>query len=356
MSFGRPRATTNPYIVQLFEGLAAHPAVEPLLFSWRRAFRGEYDVFHVQWVEAMLDGRTPLRRRTKGLLFLLLLVSMRLRGIKLVRTAHNLVPHERHRGLRGLAIRLTERWTDAVIRLNEHTGLADEAATITIAHGHYRDWLAPHRVEVTPVPRRVLYFGLIRAYKGLEDLLEVMASDPDADLELRIVGSPQDEVIAARVRAAAAVDPRVTCELTYVDDATLAREVLSSAVVVLPYRAMHNSGALLLALSLDRPVLAPANAVTDDLAAEVGPSWVQRFSPALTMPDLLRSLEAADALTSMAPDLSGRDWRPAVDRHVGVYRTLVGLPAHEEHDRQREREVVDRADDRAEEDVPADTQ
>ena len=40
--------------------------------------------------------------------------------------------------------------------------------------------------------------------------------------------------------------------------------------MVLPYRQMHNSGAVLAALSLDRPVLVPA---TDQrgLGAEVGP-------------------------------------------------------------------------------------
>lgn len=351
MSFERPRATTNPYIVQLFEGLREHPDVEPQLFSWRRALSGKYDLFHVQWVETMLAGRTPLRRRAKELLYLALLGLIRVRGAKLVRTAHNLTPHDPQRGLRGLAVRLTERCSDLVIRLNGHTELLTPTAAVTIPHGHYRDWLAPHRVEVPRAPRRVLYFGLIRPYKGIEDLLDVIADQPSADIELRIVGAPLDEALARRIRAAAASDPRVTCDLRYVDDATLTVEVLSAGVVVLPYRAMHNSGALLLALSLDTPVLAPSNAVTEELAAEVGPSWLRTFEGSLTMDDIRQALDVASRLANVAPDLSARDWPPLISAHVSAYRSAL-LGERQQQNREGEHEVGAGAQDRAEEDIP----
>ena len=50
--------------------------------------------------------------------------------------------------------------------------------------------------------------------------------------------------------------------------------------------------AALLALSLDRPVLVPANPVNDRLAEEVGPVWVQRYAGALTAEVLTSALAA----------------------------------------------------------------
>jgi beta-1,4-mannosyltransferase len=68
--------------------------------------------------------------------------------------------------------------------------------------------------------------------------------------------------------------PRVRLTLRHADDDELVEAVGEAQVVVLPYRQMHNSGALLLALSLDRRVLVPSGPVTDELAARVGEHWV----------------------------------------------------------------------------------
>jgi len=285
MSSQRPRPTTNPYITQLFEHLDRTAEVDVRPFSWRQALLGSYDVLHVQWPEVLMGGRTPARRRLNELRYLCLLERLRWRRIPLVRTAHNLAPHEdRGRAVRWLD-RLTQRRAAVVIRLNEHTPVR-AGEPVTIPHGHYRDWFAGYATDVVARPRRLLYFGLIRPYKGVEQLLDLMEEDPGADIELRIVGASTDDALAARVHQAAAADPRVSCELSYVDDRTLAREITSASVVVLPYRQMHNSGALLLALSLDRPVLVPSNPVTDDLAREVGDRWVLRYPDSLTMAEL----------------------------------------------------------------------
>ncbi len=62
--------------------------------------------------------------------------------------------------------------------------------------------------------------------------------------------------------------------------------------MVLPYREMHNSGAALTALSLNRPVLVPDNEVNRELAEEVGPGWVFRYDGELTGRHLLDALAA----------------------------------------------------------------
>jgi GT2 family glycosyltransferase len=327
------RATTNPYIVQLIETLDRRDDTEVLLFGFARAIAGRYDVFHVHWPELLMtSARTPLRRLARQLLTTVFIVRLRLTRTPVVRTWHNLVRPDglsrwNHRLLDAL-----ERRTSHVIRLTDQTAPPLDVPTSTIVHAHYRDWFAPiveGPTSLTPGsttshPRRVLYFGLIKPYKGVELLLEAVADSPEADLEVRLVGSPTDPALADQVRAAVAADSRVSAELSYADDATLAAEIAQAALVVLPYRAMHNSGALLLALSLDTPVLAPDNEVNRRLADEVGGGWLHLFEGTLTVEDLERALKSvATHPPSGRPDLSAREWPESAALHAAAFRAAL---------------------------------
>ena len=97
---------------------------------------------------------------------------------------------------------------------------------------------------------------------------------------------------------------------------------------MLPYRSMHNSGAVLLALSLGRPVLVPANQVNDDLAAEVGPQWVLRYAGPLTTQVLAAAIAelAAHPVTGQ-PNLTARQWPALGTQHVQVYEEALALAA-----------------------------
>ncbi|MFE6509842.1 glycosyltransferase [Nocardioides sp. NPDC057767] len=323
------RPTTNPYIVQLVETLGRRDDTEVVLFGFARAIAGRYDVFHVHWPELMTTSAgTPLRRLARRLLTTAFVARLRLTRTPVVRTWHNLA---RPDGLTRWDHRLLdalERRTRHVIRLTDQTAPPLDVPTSTIVHAHYRDWFEPViealAEPVETVERRVLYFGLIKPYKGVEQLLEAVTDHPEADLDVRLVGSPSDPTLADRVRAAVEADPRVSAELSYADDATLAAEVAAAALVVLPYKAMHNSGALLLALSLDTPVLAPANEVNRRLAEEVGEGWLHLFEGTLTIEDLERALKAVAANPpGDRPDLSAREWPESAALHAAAFRASM---------------------------------
>lgn len=321
------RATTNPYIVQLVETLERRDDTEVVLFGYARAIVGRYDVFHVHWPELLMtSARTPLRRLARRLLTTAFVARLMLTRTPVVRTWHNLV---RPDGLSRWDHRLLdalERRTRHVIRLTDQTAPPLDVPTSTIVHAHYRDWFdrIEPAFEATPNPRRVLYFGLIKPYKGVEQLLEAVADSPEADLEVRLVGSPSDPALADQVRAAAAADARISADLSYADDATLAAEIAAATLVVLPYKAMHNSGALLLALSLDTPVLAPDNEVNRRLAEEVGEGWLHLFEGNLTIEDIERALKAVAANPPGGrPDLSAREWPESAALHAAAFRAAL---------------------------------
>ena len=201
-------------------------------------------------------------------------------GAALVRTLHNVTPHEPPTWLQARALRLSDRATTLWITLTERTQPPTSAPAVIVPHGHYRDWFAraPH---VERVPGRLLHFGRVRPYKGLGSLLAAFSRLPGEAFSLRVVGKTEADHLAAELHAACDADPRITALDAYVSDEVLAREVYESELVVLPFTETTNSGSLLLALSLDRPVLVPRSPIVDEIAAEVGPGWVLTYDGTL---------------------------------------------------------------------------
>ncbi|MBF0672770.1 MAG: hypothetical protein IR160_09320 [Salinibacterium sp.] len=318
------RDTTNPYLVQLVRSLEGEAEVQ--LFSWRRALFGRWDVLHVHWPELLFLRESRARTIVGAALCTVLVLRMRLTRRALVRTAHNIAPHD-HRGVLidavlGLLDRATTRW----LLLNDSTPVPDGAAREVIPHGHYVDWYARHSVP-SPVPRRVLCFGLIRAYKNVPALVHAFTGMEDATSSLHVVGRPDPARLAEELRDAASGDDRVTLSFGYADDERLVREMGEASLVALPYRDLHNSGALLLALSFGRPVLVPENGPTAALAAEVGEAWVRRYTGELTAEVLRAAL--AEGVPAGTPDLSRRDWATLGAAHLGAYRSALSQLRHE---------------------------
>ncbi|MEE7547187.1 GDP-mannose--glycolipid 4-beta-D-mannosyltransferase [Xanthomonas sp. Kuri4-1] len=316
-----PSATTNPYLTQLYASLP--PTVQPRFFSMRDALLTRYDVLHLHWPEYLLRHRSAAGTLAKQCCAALLLLRLQLRGTPVVRTLHNLAPHEdrgwRERALLGWIDRLTRRW----IRINATTPVRPPF-TDTILHGHYRDWFAS-MPQGEPVPGRLLHFGLIRPYKGVETLVAALRAVDDGRLSLRIVGNPATPQMRELVEDACAADARISARLAYVEEPVLASEVSQAELVVLPYRQMHNSGTLLLALSLSRPVLAPWNEANAAIAAEVGPGWVFLYDGELDGALLSATLDRVRQTPRAAtPDLSQRDWDRIGRLHYRTYLEALG--------------------------------
>ncbi len=318
-SVGTPGPATNPYVVQLVRSMPAE--VEASWFSWRQALLGPYDVLHLHWPDVLLDkprrsGRVLARSRVACLV-----VRLAASRTPVVRTAHNLVPHEQKGRVDRLLLAALDRLTRHWIVLNETTPAPAGRSTLVL-HGDYRAWFAGAPVA-QQVPGRLLYFGLVRPYKGVPELLSAFAGVRGSGLSLHVLGNPSPPALGHEVERAAASDPRVTAALRHAQDDELATAVLQAQLVVLPYRELHNSGALLLSLSLGRPVLVPSNPVTRALSEEVGVGWVHTYSGPLTADVLEAALQQTDRRPVVGPDLGRRGWPDLGRQHAEVYRRLL---------------------------------
>nr|WP_322000768.1 glycosyltransferase [Rhodococcus qingshengii] len=311
-----PFRTTNPYVVQLADSIR-NSGVSVQYFSWRGALFGHYDVVHIHWPEVMIRRDGALARIAARIRFMMLMVRLQLTGTPIVRTAHNVQAHETGSRTETWLLRWCDRRTRTWIVLNESSTVPAGCDRVLIPHGDYTDWFAGYS-KSDPAAGHIVSFGLIRPYKGTELLLESFSHITTVGARLRIVGKPSTDELRAVVESAAEVDVRISAVLDYVPDSTLALEITAAQLVVLPYQNMHNSGALLLALSLERPVLVPGTDVTRALADEVGLGWVHLYQGSLTSAALDAALAAPAPARS--PDLSARKWPQLGRAHIAVYR------------------------------------
>jgi glycosyltransferase involved in cell wall biosynthesis len=179
-------------------------------------------------------------------------------------TAHYVLAPEASRRQIATARRLFGSM-DAVIahsehgadRLREQVGL-DADRVHVIPHGAF-DYLT-QLPEEKPLPPElegaegpvILFFGLLRPYKGLDVLLEAFSQVEGA--ELWIVGNPRMDVEPLR-RAASAAPGRIRFVTRFVEDAEIPAVFRAADLVVLPYLDAEHSGVLYTGLAFGKPLV-----------------------------------------------------------------------------------------------------
>jgi glycosyltransferase involved in cell wall biosynthesis len=119
--------------------------------------------------------------------------------------------------------------------------------------------LAQVRRAPRPGVVNLLFFGLIRHYKGFEDLLYAyndLSDEEVADLWLTVVGETWDGCLEpASLIGNSPHSDRISFVNEYVSDQVVAAAFAHADVVVLPYHRSSSSGTLHIAMSLGLPVV-----------------------------------------------------------------------------------------------------
>jgi glycosyltransferase involved in cell wall biosynthesis len=252
-------------------------------------------------------------------------------------TAHYILPPSPSRRQTKLARRLFTRM-DAVIahsehgaaRLRDELGL-DAAGVRVIPHGAF-DYLT-HLPEERPLPAElegaegpvILFFGLLRSYKGLDLLLEAFAQVEAA--ELWIVGNPRMDL--APLRAAARAAPgRVRFVTRFVEDDEIPAIFRRADLLVLPYRDAEHSGVLYTGLAFGKPMVLSAVGGFPEVAATgaarlVPPGDAPALAAALS--ELTADPAARERLAAAAREAAAGpySWDTAAAKTLALYEELI---------------------------------
>jgi glycosyltransferase involved in cell wall biosynthesis len=207
-------------------------------------------------------------RRVAQIWFVVWLRICQLLGMRLVWTAHNVLPHAPVFADDVAARRALVEASDLVLA-HSQSALAELAAIGAVAT---RSTIIPHGPigsvgPTTPLnppgagggPRRFLFFGRVLPYKGVEDLLAAFLALPDGiDAHLTVAGQCDNPKLQSRLRALAAKrSARVALRLKHVPEAEVSDLLAAADVVVLPFRQVTTSGSAMLALAHGRPLIVP---------------------------------------------------------------------------------------------------
>lgn len=275
------------------------------------------DVVHVQWLAVQrYDLRWIERLR---------------RNRPVVLTAHNVLPHE---GDADTAER--RRLYSAFDRIVVHTKRGAEQLSafgvpadrvVQIPHGTFD---APPAAIEPPAGRILLFFGLIRRYKGLDVLVRALPEIHDA--RLVVAGDPLDPIEPVQELARdLGVADRIAWRLGYLSASEVETLMREATVTVFPYRSGESaSGALATALGHGRPAV--VTEILGETVREYGgglvvpPDDPQALAQAVNrLLDDPKELEAAFRGTEDARQ--ALSWDSIAAAHERLYSDLVAKVA-----------------------------
>jgi glycosyltransferase involved in cell wall biosynthesis len=303
--------------------LVQHPFDMSRLARGRGTTMASPDVRHFQWLTVQPYDVRAIRRMDGPV----------------VLTAHDVLPREPRRGQVTAQRRLYEA-VDAVVVHSEHgrrrlvqaIGLTPEKVSV-IHHGSF-DYLTRQPDERPLDPELaswlgdaplVLFFGLLRPYKGVDVLLRAWAGVQDPGPRLLVAGLPKMPLEPLRELA----DARVRFLPRFITDPEIPALFRRADVVVLPYRQIDQSGVLYTALAFGKAIVATEVGGFPEVAAEGAARLVPPEDDAAlgtALAELLADASGRDRLAAAAVRAAAGpySWDASGDAHLALYRSLAG--------------------------------
>lgn len=354
--------TTSPYYPLLYEALKqADAAIEVrvltnptrfpsinlvcypfLLLGYR--LRG-YRIFHIHWyymfrIPRLNSSVLNAVLRAYTMLFVRLVAALHYR---IIWTAHETIPHF-----------VQSPWDrNGAARVARHTVARAYSVIIHSEHileSEFRRYhIFPKRVELIPhgnlvgvyrddtsdadartalglrtTSRVVLFFGLIRQYKGLDHLIWALRQLELNDVEVVIAGECVEPAICNEILEARAGLP-IHFHQGYVPDDRVASYFKAADIVCLPFREITTSGSALLALSFGKPIIAPRLGALNDFPDDVG--WFYDMPTCRKLLDALRTALTAIDLeergTAALRYANSVSWHRSAELTAQLYRAAV---------------------------------
>jgi glycosyltransferase involved in cell wall biosynthesis len=294
-----------------------------------RDFRPEVVVFQ-WWTGAVLHSYSVLAAQARRL------------GARVVFEFHEVqdtgearVPLARDYVRRGLPL-LLRRCDGLVLHSEFDRGALQDAyrlpdvPVVVVPHGPYDHHCAGSRDSRRPsAPIRLLHFGTIRPYKGLEDLVAaftLLQSEQEGRFHLEVVGETWEqwdlplELIRTSPHAG-------SIEVTnrYVDDTEVAAAFARADIVVLPYRRSSSSGPLHIAMAAGLPTVVTAvGGLVEATRNYAGAVLVEPGDPAALSDGIIRA--AGLVGQAFTDPRSWDDTRQAVRTLLGDLGLAQGSP------------------------------
>lgn len=287
------------------------------------------DVVHIQWLPLAPADRLMLKR-LKG-------------RTALVHTVHNADAYHADAGLQGRGYRALLDEMDALIVHGDTT----RAALIAQGVDDTRIHITPHppmrlavasATDLAAVPAstkpRLLFFGTIRPYKGVDLAVEACLSlwRDSHDFDLMLAGKPFMDVapLLAQVAQAGFAD-RLLTDFGFLTEGRLDAHMARAHILVFPYRHIDSSGAFLSALHHGKAMVTSDAGMFGQLPDGVAVKAPAGNAPALAaaLLPLVQSaaIRQAQGEASRAYGDDMGSWKDMAVATMNIYQTVLAARA-----------------------------
>lgn len=328
----------NPYNSLLYRELVRQGATVTE-YSHKRALFDNQDVAHFHWPDGYINQANLLKSIQRLLLLVTVIFILKLKRTKIVWTVHNVAPHDAFRpGLSSRFLNWFSKRCNGFIfmskanleKFHERYGQAPQQATALIPHGHYRSCYptapgqsaARQQLGLPTENRVLLFFGMIKPYKNIPALMSVFNQAALPNCTLVIAGNTEPPELRQEITQLRNADTHLFLE--FIADEQLPVYLSAADYVILPYKAILNSGALLLALSFNKPVIAPHMGAIISMQEELGKHWIQSYNGDLTPSNLQDSINYLD--THQRPlvcPMDNYNWDALANQTLNFYQHLI---------------------------------
>lgn len=321
-----PEQTSSPYIRDLARALSSFGwSVESM--TLRRLCTSTGQLVHIQWPEHVSRGPTALETAAKHARSVLLLAAIRLRGHRVVLTAHNRAPHGASDAADSVFRRAIQRLAAAMIvlvpgheaTLRQDGAIGPGTRVVTIEHPTHPP-IEPLTLAPQDERQLLVMLGQIHPYHKVLEFVRALDAGGNARPVL-IAGGVGDADLLTELESFAAPRPWLTVRPGFIDDADLVPILASAAAMVSLQHNTFNSGAPFYALPRGLPIVLNAGAQADDLRESVGDEWVFSVPSSVEQIDV-GALEDWLARPRTTPNLDRFDVVEIARKHIGLYELL----------------------------------
>lgn len=204
---------------------------------------------------------------------------LRKKNIKVIYLCHNVTDHEESwvkRKISSATIRIANGYIihsqDEAKKLLQ---IKPSAKILARAHPIYTHFPEPNKALTKRGRLDLLYFGLIRPYKGVDVLIEAMDKLNDKDVHLSIVGEVwgKDEK-ASLIKDIKSSPTNIDFDFRYINEQEAANYFSRADAIVLPYKSATGSGVVTLAYHYLKPVVATKVGGLKDVVLDGKTGWL----------------------------------------------------------------------------------
>lgn len=272
----------NPYKQQLISNLNQQSVrIDTLnfdsLYFLKYIFqKGKPNILHLHILQPFfMDGRSKIYTWVKLTIFLVQLFILKILGVKVVWTVHELNDPKLYGGgaIPTNIFRIVNVFLDSIIthcqfikdEIVRLYNIKDTTKIVVVPHGNYIDSY-PNNIDKLTAREKLgipkdntvfLFFGSLHKHKGIIDLVDAFTDNFLDKASLIIAGAPREEKLQQLIEDKIVDKPNILLIPETIPDEQVQIYMNASDCVVLPYKEFTTSGVLILAMSYGKACIAP---------------------------------------------------------------------------------------------------